>query len=568
MSGVELSLAVLPLIISAAENRKSILRTGKLLLLKKEKNGQQLDFFFQLSDELALLVNNLRRLISSLPTSQEVPNDFALIAGSQHWAKTISHDELSNALGANEIAFNDILERLLKSVEAIVSDKSLELSKSDVQSRDTMFAKLEAYKCEMQKNDAITLRELYQRLRFTKNERSRTVALHRIRVGNENLERLIRGSLKLVKNERRASLAKKATPRTRIRRFSGPLYDKMAGKWPKSCDCHGQHEARLCLWNCCSGHGQREPDDRLDMLVSFADADGRRTSWQQSTVRVSSEEESAREERPKVRFREVDNAMPSDPSTPNSPGRDIDPESFCNLINQTHLSGMSLQLLFERGKLWQTKSRIRSLKVQGQNDISLKDLLPLEIKLKQKRVLAVVLAHAALHCSDGPWLCRDWSKEHITFFQDDAIGLDLGRPCLAVDFQHQPSSDEEDSNLSNPHSYPALLSLGILLLEIYLCKPIESQYSPEDLIDDQPNENTNLTTAMRLLERLEDDVYEDYRTAVQACLDCDRVLASDSDRDSEEFRKQVYEDIVFPLEQELDHGFHLKPEDLRLGPQD
>ena len=229
-------------------------------------------------------------------------------------------------------------------------------------------------------------------------------------------------------------------------------------------------------------------------------------------------------------------------------------------------------MVYARGKLWQARSRRRSLLVRGQNDIPLKGLLrgpSRPLKLKDKWTLAVILAHAALHCSNSPWLCNDWSKEHVSFFEKESSrGPDLGRPYLTVNFNHKPSSAAEDASLLNEQPSPALVSLGILLLEIYLSEPIESRWSQEDLTNDgRPNEHTNLTTAYRLLQDSEGDQPMGYRRAIEACLEYDKILASNIGLDSEKISEQVYEDIVCPLEQELEHGFGLRPEDLQLGPE-
>ena len=109
----------------------------------------------------------------------------------------------------------------------------------------------------------------------------------------------------------------------------------------------------------------------------------------------------------------------------------------------------------------------------------------------------------------------------------------------------------------------SLESLGILLLEINSGDRIESKYGKEDLgADGQPNENSNLTTALRLLEELKYDVYEGYTAAVSACLDAEM----SSSESAENFAKKVYQRIVLPLERELEHGFSLKPEHFDLVP--
>jgi hypothetical protein len=265
-----------------------------------------------------------------------------------------------------------------------------------------------------------------------------------------------------------------------------------------------------------------------------------------------------------VRFEEdAGDSLSVSPSV--SPGRDIETESLCALLQQAQTNRAKLQIVLENGKLWQKRSRSSDLRIQNQKDIPLKTLLVDKIcrwNLRDKRILAVVLAHAVLHCSEGPWLKDNWSKEHVSFFKKDSkTEPDLSRPFLTIDFGESTLGKSDNDHLFMTHSYPALLALGILLLEIHLSVPIESRYAEEDLIDGQPNENTNLTTAVRLLQHSDGEVYEGYRDAVKACLNWN---AASSEWADEEKRKRMYETIVEPLERELEHGFQMKPEDLCL----
>jgi hypothetical protein len=251
------------------------------------------------------------------------------------------------------------------------------------------------------------------------------------------------------------------------------------------------------------------------------------------------------------------------PSRP-SPGRDVDSQSFCELLQKAQTHKSSLQIMFESGKLWQKMSKPLRLQIRDQTDISLQSLLGNSQgwRLREKSILAVVLAHAALHCSEGPWLRADWSKEHVSFFKkDDAQQPDLSRPFLQMDFTEQTVTDEEDE-MFMMHSNPALLSLGVLLLEIGKNSSIERHWSAEDLMDDEtPNESTNLTAALRLLENSDGDLVVGYRKAVRACLEWDVVNGG---REDEDFAKRMYEYIVEPLERELEHGFDIAPEQLGL----
>ena len=241
-------------------------------------------------------------------------------------------------------------------------------------------------------------------------------------------------------------------------------------------------------------------------------------------------------------------------------------EDICALLELAQRNNCCLGMLVDEEKLWHVKSQAKQLSfLDSLPTISLQELLQTSTKLplREKRILAVVLANSSLQLCESPWFSKDWSKEDISFFYKSATHVDLKRPYLSTSFQNFPQDDDQDAML-RIHPNQSILALGILLLEIQLGKPIESQRAAEDLIDGQrANVNTDLTTALRLLEDSVDDIYEDYRTAIQACLNCNFVSPDQAlDLENAEFRQAVYENIVAPLEQELYHGFKLKVKDL------
>ncbi|KAF2092427.1 hypothetical protein NA57DRAFT_62435 [Rhizodiscina lignyota] len=546
MSGVELMLAILPLVVSAIEYHKEGIRLGTNLSSAKAKDNAHLDFFWELHDELALLGNTLAAVLCNLPSR---PLGFELSPLSPLTEEETR--EIDYVLGISAQPFHNILDRMLKSLEALVSDRSLNLTESDLQlqSSEAFCRKLRHFKAQI--DDGEMTQSLRKRFQFTRNEKSRKVAMIRIQDANKKLERLLRGSMLPEHNvKRRPGLIMQQS--RRLRRLSEPLFNTMAREWPKTCEC-GQHEARLCLWNCCSSpQCQGSNDDSLEMLVSVTDLENDGAPWQESIILIPEQPEQS-STMPTVRF-VIDGEPVETASTPPAPGKDIDSESLCRLIRQAHEQNSTLQIRFDRGKLWQIQSRKKSLHLQSQRDTTLKELLEnpdRDFKLKEKWILAVILAHAALHCSDGPWLCKDWSKEHITFFRNDpSAEEDLSRPCLKVQFVVDSNGTAAVDDPFRMHSNPALLSLGILLLEIYIRGPIEERWNEEDLTDGEPNENTNLTTALRLLQASDGDLYEGYRGAIQACLECEEPGIN-----GDMLRQRVYERIVSPLEQELAHGF-------------
>lgn len=132
MSGVEvagLALAVLPLVISAAEY--NILNKAHTLASKKARINQQLSFYHELYEELSLSTSNLNNLIHDVPSLRHHTEPMSIAAKWQLYASGEIEDALKVVLGLNYEPFSNILERLLKSVENIVSDKSLDLKEAD-----------------------------------------------------------------------------------------------------------------------------------------------------------------------------------------------------------------------------------------------------------------------------------------------------------------------------------------------------------------------------------------------------------------------------------------------------
>jgi hypothetical protein len=228
-------------------------------------------------------------------------------------------------------------------------------------------------------------------------------------------------------------------------------------------------------------------------------------------------------------------------------------------------------MLFDGKVLYKTRPAQNKLFIEASlPSKSLADLLmeKRQFNLRERRILAVILAHSLLHFCDSPWLSRHWDKKHLSFFHrttKQGKGLDLRRPWLATEFEAAVESEDVDQ-FQRIHPNPSVLALGILLLEIELRASIESSRTKDDLNPEGMADcNTNLFTAERLLEHNLQDVFDGYRRAVGACLTCDFVEpGAPTNLDDEEFRHAVYDKIVAPLEQELEFGFGLKAKDLGL----
>jgi hypothetical protein len=242
---------------------------------------------------------------------------------------------------------------------------------------------------------------------------------------------------------------------------------------------------------------------------------------------------------------------------------------LCKLISNEKYRQVSLGFDYDAAaadKLW--KAKPRRLSVIPETETKLKELLAQADRkwtLKERRLLAVVIAHAVLHFSEGPWLDEHWDKEHISFFPpaEEGAGVDFARPYLNTMFGKEIKSSVDDNEDVIWHEHPSILALGVILLELEMRASIEERYTADGLSKGTANAATKLTTAQRLLQEYVDETHEKYHRAIQECIDCEWIQDGD-ERDDEAFRDEVYQRIVAPLEDELRIGWDIKPGDPEL----
>lgn len=246
--------------------------------------------------------------------------------------------------------------------------------------------------------------------------------------------------------------------------------------------------------------------------------------------------------------------------------------TMCAIIEDAQNHGSRLHMLVKKDELWPQRSLPTEYRnLEQQRTISLKTMLGGKgtLTLAGKRILAVILANALLELFETPWLAKQWNTEHICFFHHsgDQIEPCVTKPYLSTKFD-EFQAENTSQDIHRIHPIPSVLALGVLLLEIELGKPIESERHNDDLLNGQPNVNTDYTTADRLWRGLRDDVYEGYSSAIEACLNCNfiqhNVGAQQMDFDDWNFRQTVHESIVKPLEKELSNGFKISVKDLDL----
>lgn len=250
------------------------------------------------------------------------------------------------------------------------------------------------------------------------------------------------------------------------------------------------------------------------------------------------------------------------PSTPSDSRRRWPLDKFCDVIDKAQQNQAHVCCEYDGNQLWHVLATgpIRPTVHATSTRVTLKELLQQRhrVSTKQKRILAVILTLGLLHFGENQWLNEEWNKSHVSFLcNNENQGTDLSRPYIYTKFRPSEQSPLSDTDkLFSMHRNSSVLSLGILLLEIDLGNLIESRRTSEDLTDGVTvNANSDLTTAQRLLLEEGDDLYENYKNAVNACLLCDFAQDAEASLDNEEFRKGFYDRVFVPLETELSNGW-------------
>ena len=113
MSGVELALAITPLVIATISPLAKASKAFFASRRNSEQTNELLDFYDQLKTQILMLQNTLRRLAGDTPYD----DDEAL------------QQRADQVLGKDQEAFKHMLELVLRSVNDVVSDKSLGLER-------------------------------------------------------------------------------------------------------------------------------------------------------------------------------------------------------------------------------------------------------------------------------------------------------------------------------------------------------------------------------------------------------------------------------------------------------
>ncbi|KAL8962305.1 MAG: hypothetical protein Q9193_001272 [Seirophora villosa] len=168
---------------------------------------------------------------------------------------------------------------------------------------------------------------------------------------------------------------------------------------------------------------------------------------------------------------------------------------------------------------------------------------------RSRLAIAVTLAHSMLQLHTGPWLHEAWGKKDIYFLQGQASTVCVEQPFLVRQINTNAAKSTDAPQSVSRACNTSLLSLGILLLELWFNERIEAQPFYRRYQDHEGNDNeyTVFNAAQKWQEQAMEEAGLDLHSPTRRCIYCAFGAASQNLED-EELRRAVYSEVVQPLE--------------------
>ena len=177
------------------------------------------------------------------------------------------------------------------------------------------------------------------------------------------------------------------------------------------------------------------------------------------------------------------------------------------------------------------------------------------IPRQTRLVVGLTMAKSLLKLHTGPWLEEAWGKNDIYFFENHQGEVQANHPLLVHSFSSEKStraSIPRSPSVSQNSSRSCLLSLGILILELWFNRTIESRPFRQQFLGPNgcENEYTNFNTAQKWQEQALEEGGLDLHNVTRRCIYCAFGAAS-QDLNDKELRCAVYDEVVQVLERLL-----------------
>lgn len=184
---------------------------------------------------------------------------------------------------------------------------------------------------------------------------------------------------------------------------------------------------------------------------------------------------------------------------------------------------------------------------------------------KDRLILSFVLATSLLHLVRGPWLQQSLSSESICFLvSHQRASPDITKPYLTTKCSPLIRGPVA-RKLNQPHQFPEILSLGILLLEIARGAPLNVMESQDScVVALECMDKWAGTCRSGRARTIHDCLYQ----AISACIDprefrniLDKPTVVDAD-----IRGYIFERILYPLGDALSTVYGVQLETLHADP--
>ena len=226
-------------------------------------------------------------------------------------------------------------------------------------------------------------------------------------------------------------------------------------------------------------------------------------------------------------------------------------ECFCSSIQEITETQTSVGVLVYNGskhQVWVPRASLTRARMLSLAELlSLPEPPPMVERLK----LAVRLASSVLQFHTSGWLRERWGKQDIYFIQRDSPQSQtpsLDTPVVPQSFTQEPSPPETtikphlvDGNLS-------LFSLGIVLIELWFWKSVESFQADKPEVDDL--DITRYMTAMGLIKTIQEKAGAQFGGSVWHCI-CG-IDHQETRLEDNGFKNEAYLKVLQPLVKHLE----------------
>lgn len=324
----------------------------------------------------------------------------------------------------------------------------------------------------------------------------------------------------------------------------------------KNCACNPGHpcEARLFL----ATHRDPKPQKGNCNLEMFLSLD---SPWQEVRVGIL--------DKSRVKF------FTNDKPTTQPVKKNKQIKSLCKLMTEFRKLEPRLHRLsftVEDGGLWNNTPEESPFPLDLSGEISLDDFIRTRagtLTEKTKRIIAVMLGHGLLHLHGTGWMQQSWGASKVIFYQISSavpirpyIQVDLGENVSECNSDDHHAPDDEEDYFGNDdcfvHPFPGLVTLGMMLMQVYMARTFESFAQEFEMEDpEQLNSNAKFGLASLAFKKYASAISfsEQYWRAIDRCLDPKIRYDNDGEiMNQDDLRRVIYDEIVGPLEDELGQG--------------